>query len=75
MRQAATSAIKRDLDHGDLICFAEAYEHVARLRHEGRLDDNDVTPGEQFRRLSEQQHRKAAIVFATVKGDALACRS
>ena len=63
-------AMKRDLDHGDLICFAEAYEHVARLRHEGRLDDNDVRPGEQFRRLSEQQASQSCHrVRETVKGD------
>ena len=67
--------MKRDLDHSDLICLLKGTNMLLDCRHEGRLDDNDVTPGEQFRRLSEQQHRKAAIVFATVKGDALACRS
>ena len=49
--------------------FAERHEQVARVRHEGRLDDNDVTPGEQFRRCRSNKHRKAANLFATVKGD------
>ena len=35
--------MKRDLDHGDLICLLKG----ARLRHEGRLDDNDVDAWEQ----------------------------
>ena len=42
--------------------FAERHEYVARLRHEGRLDDDDVTPGEQFRRLLEQQASQSCIV-------------
>ena len=50
--------------------FAERHEYVARLRHEGRLDDNDVRPGEQFRRLSEQQASQSCHrVRETVKGD------
>jgi len=47
--------MKRDLDHSDLICLLKGTNMLLDCRHEGRLDDNDVTPGEQFRRLSEQQ--------------------
>jgi hypothetical protein len=43
--------MKRDLDHGDLICLLKG----ARLRHEGRLDDNDVDAWEQ--QASQSCHR------------------
>ena len=62
-------AMKRDLDHSDLICLLKGTNMLLDCRHEGRLDDNDVTPGEQFRRCRSNKHRKAANLFATVKGD------
>jgi len=61
--------MKRDLDHSDLICLLKGTNMLLDCRHEGRLDDNDVTPGEQFRRCRSNKHRKAANLFATVKGD------
>jgi hypothetical protein len=66
--------MKRDLDHGDLICLLRRTNRLPE-RHEADWGDNGMTLGERFRRLSEHKLCKAAIVFATVKADARACRS
>ena len=65
----------RDFDHGDLI---RLLRRTNRLPDCGTRADRStavLTPDVRFRLCQSNNQCKAAIVVATVKGDALACRS
>jgi hypothetical protein len=62
-------AMRRDLDHGDLICLLR---RTNRLPDCGARADWSTTVWRlvnSFGGCQSNKHRKAAIVFATVKGD------